>query len=150
MTIKIFNSKRYRSLSGPALFAAGYFIACGWAGATETASATFTDSQVSPGIWQYQLNLTDTGTTTVGTFWFAWTPGDNFMLATPTSITSPAGWGDAVTTGGPSGGSAIMWQANSAADDLTAGSPQRRIWLRKYVVTCTTGSHVPRKPATRR
>jgi hypothetical protein len=49
-------------------------------------------------------------------------PGDNFMPVVPTSITTPAGWTFSVTSGGPSGGSAIRWEAGGAANDLTAGN----------------------------
>jgi hypothetical protein len=38
-------------------------------------TATYTDTLVSPGMYQYDLTLTNTGTTTVGTFWFSWIPG---------------------------------------------------------------------------
>ncbi|MBV9266257.1 MAG: hypothetical protein JO061_08835 [Acidobacteriaceae bacterium] len=89
--------------------------------AAETASATISATSLGGGENQYTLTLNDTGTTTVGTFWFAWVPGDNFMPATPTAITSPAGWQETVTSGGPSGGSAIQWKASSAASDVNAG-----------------------------
>jgi hypothetical protein len=72
---------------------------------TLSASATFTDTEVSPGVYQYDLTLSDTGTTNVGTFWFSWVPGDGFMTATPTGIVSPAGWTESVT----SAGGAIQW-----------------------------------------
>jgi hypothetical protein len=31
-------------------------------------------------------------TTDIGTFWFAWIPGDNFMTVAPTDVQWPAGW----------------------------------------------------------
>ena len=86
-----------------------------WSRANEAASATFTVSTVSPGVFQYDLTLNDTGTTTIGTFWFSWVPGDGFMSVTPTGIVSPAGWSDTVTNGG----GAIRW-TNSTP--LAAGS----------------------------
>ena len=39
------------------------------------ATATYTDMLVSPGVYQYDLTLNNTGTTTIGTFWFSWIPG---------------------------------------------------------------------------
>jgi len=90
--------------------------------ATEMASATLSETPVSPGVNQYSLTLNDTGTTTAGTFWFAWVSGDNFMPVSPTNITTPSGWVETVTTGGASGGFAIQWKAASAANDLAAGS----------------------------
>jgi hypothetical protein len=86
------------------------------------ASATFTDSLISPGENRYDLTLNNTGTTTIGTFWFSWIPGDNFMPVSPTSIDSPAGWQQMITNGGPSGGFAIQWTADTPANDLAAGS----------------------------
>src|SRR5579871_5258960 len=86
------------------------------------ATATFTDSLISPGMYQYDLTLNNVGTTTIGTFWFGWVPGDNFMPVSPTNVTSPAGWGDVITNGGPSNGFAIQWTANSTASDLAAGN----------------------------
>ena len=64
--------------------------------ANEIAVATYTDSQVSPGVFQYNFTLTDTGTTNIGTFWLAWIPGNGFFSAMPTSIVS-AGWNPLTT-----------------------------------------------------
>jgi len=59
---------------------------------TLSATATFTDTPESPGVYDYDLTLNNTGTTDIGTFWFAWIPGDNFMTVAPTDVQSPAGW----------------------------------------------------------
>lgn len=80
------------------------------------ATATISDSQIGPSEYQYDLTLNDVGTTPIGTFWFAWVPGLNFMSATPTSVTSPSGWTDHLTTGP---GTAIQWLAGS--NTLAAG-----------------------------
>ena len=48
------------------------------------ASAQVTDIQISPGEYQYDITLKDIGTTNVGTFWFSWVPGQNFMPVSPT------------------------------------------------------------------
>src|SRR5579864_6443641 len=66
------------------------------------ATATYTDSQISPGVYEYDLTLDNTGTTTIGTFWFSWIPGAGFMSATPTNITSPSNWSDIPTNGNKS------------------------------------------------
>jgi|HubBroStandDraft_5_1064220.scaffolds.fasta_scaffold69573_2 hypothetical protein len=96
--------------SSPCLFASGL-----------DASATFTDTMISPGEFQYDLTLNNLGTTTNGTFWFSWIPGDNFMPVSPTDVQSPTGWQDAITSGGPSGGFAIQWTAKTVGDELAAG-----------------------------
>jgi hypothetical protein len=96
--------------ASPVLFASGI-----------DATATYTDSLVSPGVFQYDLTLNNTGTTTIGTFWFSWVPGDNFMPVSPTDITFPSGWQEVVTSGGPSDGFAIQWTALTAGNDLASG-----------------------------
>ena len=70
----------------------------------------------------YSATLNNTGTTTIGTFWFAWVPGKDFLLTSPINIVSPTGWGSIVTNGGGSDGYAIQWTADASADDLAAGS----------------------------
>lgn len=79
------------------------------------ATATYTDMMVSPGVFQYDLTLNNTGTTTIGTFWFSWIPGAGFMGVTPTNVMSPSGWTDAVTNGGMS----IQW---TTASPITPGT----------------------------
>jgi hypothetical protein len=96
--------------AGPSLFASGI-----------DATATFTDEQISPSEYQYNLVLDNTGNTTIGTYCFAWTPGDNFMPVSPTGIDSPTGWQELITNGGPSDGFAIQWTAKTSANDLAAG-----------------------------
>ena len=84
---------------------------------TLSASATFTDTQVSPGVYQYDITLNDTGSTTIGTFWFSWVPGDGFMTVTPTAIQSPSGWTSMTTNSG----AAIQWVDSGL---LNAGASQ--------------------------
>jgi hypothetical protein len=91
---------------GPSLVASGL-----------DATATFTDSLVSPGDYQYDLTLNNTGSTTIGTFWFSWVPGAGFMSVSPTDVVSPSGWQDMLTNGG----GAIQWTAIAPSDDLATG-----------------------------
>jgi hypothetical protein len=95
-----------RSFGYAALAITGLFGASTSKGG-EIATATLTQSSLGGGEFQYNLTLNDIGSTTLGTYWFSWTPGDNFMPVDPTNIVSPTGWQDLVTTGGPSGGYAI-------------------------------------------
>jgi len=74
------------------------------------ATATFTDTQPSPGVFQYDITLNNTGTTTIGTFWFSWIPGAGFLSSAPNSILSPTGWSDVVTNGN----AAIQWTTTSS------------------------------------
>ncbi len=82
------------------------------------ATASYTDMLVSPGVFQYDLTLNNTGTTTIGTFWFSWIPGAGFMGVTPTDVMAPAGWTDSVTNGGAS----IRWVASSPIAAGTSAS----------------------------
>jgi hypothetical protein len=73
----------------------------------------------------YALTLTDSAASAspIGTFWFSWIPGEDFMTFLPTNITSPMGWQAVVTGGGPSDGFAIQWTAKPA----TAAADQAQI-----------------------
>jgi hypothetical protein len=105
----------------------------------EIATPTLIQSSLGGGEFQFNLTLNGTGTTTLRTCWFAWTPGDDSMPVDPTNIVSPTGWQDIIATGGPSAGSAIQWKASTAGADLTAGSSlSREFWFREYLDTAAT------------
>lgn len=107
----------------PLLAAVAIALACagGTASAAENASATITSQQLSATSWQYSVTLDDTGTTPLGTLWFAWVPGENFMPTAPTGIDSPTGWTAKVTHGSASDGYAIQWKASTPASLLMPG-----------------------------
>lgn len=112
-----------RFIFGVATLVVAGLLSASNANSAEVATATISSgTQISPGEFQYDLTLSDTGTTTIGTFWFGWVPGDNFMPVSPTGITSPAGWQEIVTSGGPSNGFAIQWTAVTPANNLMAGN----------------------------
>jgi PEP-CTERM motif len=79
------------------------------------ASAEITGQLISPGNYQYDITLNDTGTTNVATFWYGWIPGDGFLFSQPTNIVGPAGWTDIVTET-----YAIQWK--DLATPLTSGN----------------------------
>ncbi len=89
--------------------------------AAEIATATISSTQLDPTDWQYDLTLTDTGTTDIGTFWFSWVPGEDFMGVAPTGVLSPTSWTDNITHAGASDGYAIQWLA-TPGDELTPGN----------------------------
>jgi hypothetical protein len=70
--------------------------------------------------FDYTIALNNTGTTNVGTFWFAWIPEEDFMLNNPISVTNPTGWTSIVTGGFPGDGYAIQWVASTNA--ITPGN----------------------------
>jgi hypothetical protein len=61
-------------------------------------AATATISAVANGPnFDYTISLTNTGSTNIGTFWFAWTPPGmpfeyDFLPSAPFSISQPTGW----------------------------------------------------------
>jgi PEP-CTERM motif len=88
------------------------------------ASATITSTPDGSN-FDYTIKLTDTSASPspIGTFWFSWVPGQDFMATTPVSEVAPAGWNtNAITNGGAGDGFAIRWEANSAATAITPGN----------------------------
>jgi hypothetical protein len=60
-------------------------------------SATISTSQTSAP-FTYSITLHNTGTTNIGSFWFAWNPsGYDFLATQPLSVTPPTGWTDTIT-----------------------------------------------------
>lgn len=73
-------------------------------------------------IYNYDIALKNTGTTNIGTFWFAWIPGEDFLPSQPLSESSPAGWNPLLTGSHNSAdGTAIQWVAGSSASAVPAG-----------------------------
>jgi hypothetical protein len=73
--------------------------------------------------WDYTIDLTDTGTTTIGTFWFSWIPGQGYLPTLPSGFAPPAGWAANLTDGPPPGdGYSIQFLANTPANEMTPGS----------------------------
>ncbi len=84
-------------------------------GTGEHASAAMVGTQVGAGVFSYTITLTDTGTTPIGTFWFAWVPGQDYLSARPTVTGSPSGWTATITGGFPGDGFAIEWVAGAGS-----------------------------------
>jgi hypothetical protein len=84
-----------------------------------TAAATPTD--LGGGQWRYGIEADNTGDTTIGTLWFAWVPGRNFMGSAPANVTAPADWNILVTHGGATDGWGIRWTAANAAARIAPG-----------------------------
>lgn len=88
------------------------------------ATTDFASSQLGPSLFQYTLTLHNTGTTTVGSLWFAWddVPDQNFMPSAPSAIQTPSGWISITTHHGPTDGYGIEWIATSPAARLAPGA----------------------------
>lgn len=91
------------------------------ASTTESASASVVATQLSTGNFQYSITLKNTAagrataTNQIETFWFAWTPDNDFLDTAPISVSSPSGWTDTVTHSGSADGFAIQWTTSSNA-----------------------------------
>jgi hypothetical protein len=98
----------------------------GAASASETASATVTATPLGGGQFQYNIALKNTSadSTKIGSFWFSWIPGYDFLAANPTTITQPTGWTESIENiFGAGNGYSIEWvNGGGAADQLSAGS----------------------------
>ena len=82
-------------------------------------SAQISGVSIGGGLYDYSITLTNKGDSTspVGTFWYAWIPGQNYLPSDPASVSSPTGWTDTISG---SGGYGIHWTTSSAA--LAQGS----------------------------
>jgi hypothetical protein len=81
-----------------------------WA-ANPAATATYTDTLLSPGEYRYNITVNDTGSGPIGVYWFSWVPGAGFLSAKPTDIMSPSGWTATLTNSN----AAILWMSSSAS-----------------------------------
>ena len=88
---------------------------------SELARESLVAQKIGTGDYQYTITLKDIGTTTIGTFWFAWIPGADFMPVKPLSVALTAGWTDAITHMGSTDGYAILWTASSLSSELHPG-----------------------------
>jgi hypothetical protein len=91
--------------------------------ATINASGVITSTAVGAD-FKYTITLTNASSSNsgIGTFWYAWVPGEDFLATSPISVSPPAGWTDNITNMGSSDGYAIEFIANSAASDVQPGS----------------------------
>ena len=65
-------------------------------------------------VFNYDVTVTNTGTTPVGTFWMGWRPGGDFLPSAPSAVASPSGWnGSTMGAGNALDGSSIEWVAAS-------------------------------------
>jgi hypothetical protein len=89
----------------------------------EDPSGTITTASTGPQN-TYAMTFSDAADAAkpIGTVWFAWVPGEDFLATSPISETSPSGWRvNAITHAGAADGYAIQWVANSAASDIPIG-----------------------------
>jgi uncharacterized protein YjdB len=74
--------------------------------------------------FDYMIALSNSSSSgaSIGTFWYSWVPGEDFLATAPTSVTPPTGWIDNVTSMGSGDGFAIQFISNGASDNVQPGS----------------------------
>lgn len=84
--------------------------------AEATISASYNGSS-----YDYSIALTNTSTAgeTIGTFWYGWIPGQDYLKTSPTLTTSPAGWSATIThiPNVATNGYAIAWTSGTFASN---------------------------------
>lgn len=70
-------------------------------------------------VYHYGITLTDIGATGIGTFWFAWVPGGDFLPTAPLAVSSPAGWNESTIAGSP--GTSLQWVSPAPQSRLGPG-----------------------------
>lgn len=111
----MFNSRHLIAALGLGILAA---MLPGKAVASQTASATLSSTPEGGGVFQYNIALTNTSTdgSPIGTFWFSWIPGVDYMQTLPTNITMPTGWTDSITgSNNTTDGNAVRYVAGSTS-----------------------------------
>src|SRR4051794_18227045 len=91
--------------------------------ATINASGVISSTAAGPNT-NFTINLTNARSSNsgIGTFWYAWVPGEDFLATSPVSVSPPPGWSDNITNMGHGDGFAIQFLANSPANDVLPGN----------------------------
>ena len=79
------------------------------------ANAQISGQAAGGGGYNYTITLNNTAASTspIGTFWYSWIPGEDFLPSSPTSVQPPTGWTDAITHFGALDGYAIEFTAST-------------------------------------
>ncbi len=74
--------------------------------------------------FDYTITLSNSSSSnsSIGTFWYSWIPGQDYLATSPVSVSPPTGWTDSVTNMGAGDGYAILFISNSSAYNVPAGS----------------------------
>lgn len=81
-----------------------------------TAVMTFTPNGSN---FDYDIALTNAGSDTLATCWYAWRPGQNYIAQTPLNVIAPANWTASVTHASATDGYGIRF--TTASDAIGTG-----------------------------
>ncbi len=105
-----------KSTSFALIAAAGLFVSAESSQA-QSATATISDVAAGGGVFDYTITLKNTGTTSLDSFWYAWTLTGNNLSVGITSPGSSLGWVDTSIEGNTS----ISWEDASSSHPLGVG-----------------------------
>jgi hypothetical protein len=82
--------------------------------ATINASGVISSTAAGPN-FTYAITLANASSSNagIGTFWYAWVPGQDFLATRPISVSPPPGWSDNITNMGAGDGFAIQFLAKA-------------------------------------
>jgi len=106
------------------VLATGLMMAASASAGFINASATIVSSVEADGVtYDYTITLKESATATdsIGTFWFAWLPAQDYMTNIPISVINPARWKATITHGPGFNGYAIQWTALTSASFIPVG-----------------------------
>ena len=88
---------------------------------TFTATGTLTGVPAGGGAYNYTITLENAASSTspIGSFWYAWIPGQFYLPTAPSGVQAPTGWSGSIVT---VGASSIQYVASSSASYLAPGS----------------------------
>ncbi len=91
------SSASTRRLLLSILFVLG--TACAIQAQSIIANAQISGQAAGGGGYNYTITLNNTAASTspIGTFWYSWIPGEDFLPSSPTSVQPPTGWTDTIT-----------------------------------------------------
>ena len=129
---------RWRWFVGIALAALAFEInLVHFSQAAELASASALFQQIDASTFRYNIDLKDTGTTAIGTLWYAWVPGADFLGSSPTNLVSP-----------PAGRRRLLTKASTTALPSSGSTALVRYSrVRRYSVLSSTS--LPRRQVCR-
>jgi len=129
----------------------GLLLAAGLAGSA-AAQSILASGQLSAvagggGTWDYTMIISDASgaTSPIGSFWYAWIPGQFYLPTAPSSVQVPTGWTYGIVT---AGASSIQFSASSSAYDINPGSSLTFGFVSTDTPTTLAGNAVPTYPTT--
>lgn len=113
------------------VFAFSALLALTVAAEAQTNAEAFITFTQNNSLFTYDITLHNTGTTNIGTLWYAWKPGEDYLPIAPSAHSNPSGWTFTQTTS-TGFGTGLRWTV-PAAGELTPGST-----LSGFTFTTTT------------